>query len=97
MNWKERIEDIALIPWDLYHQFLCNVLNRCHLPLFGICLYCGKELGPGDYIGWAERLDPDNWVHQFMMGPQPLVDMVVKGAYMKKKRDAEALWMEAHK
>jgi len=97
MNWKERLEDIALIPWDLYHQFLCKVLGRCHLPLFGVCLYCGKELAPGDYIGWTERVDQNNLIHQFMMSPQPLVDMLVKGGYMKKKRDAEYLWIEAHK
>jgi len=97
MNWKERLEDIALIPWDLYTQFVCKVLDRCHTPLFGICLTCGKELKPGDYIGWTERVDPANWVHGFLMGPQPLVDMMVKGAYMKKKIDAEFLYMESHK
>ena len=97
MNWKERIEDIALIPWDLYHQFLCNVLDRCHLPFFGVCLHCGKELGPGDYIGWNEPLDPTNWGHQFLMSPKPMVSLMVRAAYDKKKRDAEYLWMEAHK
>jgi len=97
MNWKERLEDVALIPWDLYHQFLCKVLDRCHIPLFGICLYCGKEVGPGDYIGWNERLDPTDWGHQFLMSPVPLVSNMVRVAYDKKKRDAEFLYMESHK
>ena len=97
MNWKERLEDISLIPWDLYHQFLCKVLDRCHTPIFGFCITCGKELGPGDYISWTERLDPDNWAHSFLMGPEPMIRMMVQAKYDKGKRDAEYFYMEAHK
>ena len=97
MNIKELLWEVWYLPSDLIQEFICRVLDRCHMPMFGVCLYCGKELKSGDYISWTEKLDPNNWGHAFLMGPEPLVKILVQEKQRKKKQDAEYLWIEAHK
>ena len=97
MNLREIFWEIWYLPSDLIQEFICKVLDRCHIPMFGVCLYCGKEMKAGDYISWTEQLDPDNLAHSFLMVPEPLVNMLVSSQIHKKKQDAEFLWIEAHK
>lgn len=98
MNLKEWFWEIVLIPWDLWQTFKCKVLDRGHIPFFGICLQCGKSITPGTWLCTGEQFNPEDWAHSLMMDPlTPMVKMGVKEKWRKKRRDANFLYLEAHK
>jgi len=101
-NYHIEWEEVQVLPEFALGKLRCKLFNRHGLPFFGVCIYCGKELQPRDYVGWFEKYDPEhNDMHSFMKDPfQILLGIIQIGFYAKRQKsheDADILFKEAHK
>lgn len=98
LDWDE----ISCLPEFILGKLRCKIFNVHGLPFMGSCVYCLKDLKPGDHIGWFELYDPENnWSHGFLENPFQILPEVFRlGAEYRIRKayeDADALYKESHK
>ena len=98
VNWGE----VFCLPEFTLGAIRCRLFKRHGLPFLGSCIYCGRELETGDYIGWFEKYDPEhNEYHGFLAEPfallEPIIRLGVERKFQTAHEDADALFKEAHK